>query len=72
MSYFTAEQHKALEVKPNELRQLQPSERLDYAFREMEIVTQRRAAFWDAVSAFAVSTTPILALFGISTLVKRR
>jgi len=58
---FTKDSRQALEVSPDELRALDTQTRAEFLLREEEIRTQKRQAFWDAVTA----AITVVAFFGL-------
>ncbi len=63
------EQTKALyDVKPKEIRELDPQTRIELAFQHADYKARKKEAFWNAVQGFATGIIPILAFFGLTRL----
>lgn len=69
---FDKPQRVAMELTPEELRQLDPQTRLEYKLRYHEVQATKTSAFWDAVSSAMAVGVPMLAFFGIERVFRKK
>lgn len=67
-----AQQKTLIDIPDEDLRAMEPEQRLNLVLRRQEVKAAESAAFWDAVASAVTVGVPLLAFFGISSLASKK